>query len=134
MGAKSMIRMGVGLVVLGIGVAGCGSSSGDGSPNPPDFAGSDASTPSFVGGDAGIDDSLKAYVYNSKYPGGASPDWAASPGGAGAGVCQGNGTLTFDFGPYVQRGEVNAVVLAHADLNCAISALDAVDITNEDKP
>jgi hypothetical protein len=75
-----------------------------------------------------IDDSLKVYIFNSKSPSGISPSWSGNPESADEGICQGNGAMTVDLAPFVQRGELNGIVLAHADLNCAVSSLGSVDL------
>jgi hypothetical protein len=49
-------------------------------------------------------------------------------------TCQGNGSLAIDLAPHLVAGEINAVLLAHADLNCAISALTSVDLLSEGAP
>jgi hypothetical protein len=68
----------------------------------------------------GIDDSLQVVVHNSK--------------GSSTVVCQGNGSLSVDLAPHLAAGEINAVLLAHADLNCAVSALTSVDLLSEGAP
>jgi hypothetical protein len=76
----------------------------------------------------GVDDSLHIVLYNSKHPDGVSPT-DAGPSDPAVGACAGNGASTWDFKSYIQPGEVNVVLVVHADMSPAISSLQSVQIT-----
>jgi hypothetical protein len=76
----------------------------------------------------GVDDSLHIVLYNSKHPDGVSPT-DAGPSDPTVGACAGNGASTWDFKSYILPGEVNVVLIVHADMSPTISSLQSVEIT-----
>lgn len=81
----------------------------------------------------GIDDSLHWVVFNSKHPKGISPD-NAGPSAEGVGTCQGNGSARWDLSKVIARGEVNTVMLVHAEMQPPTTGLGDVRITANGRP
>lgn len=82
---------------------------------------------------SGIDDALFVAIYNSTYPDGFSPN-DAGPKEAEVGACSGNGQASWDFADYVEPGEVNVLLLVHADMSAATSSLTSVEIDADGQP
>jgi len=76
---------------------------------------------------SGIDDALYLAIYNSKNPAGLSPS-DAGPSEEGVGACHGNGRASWDLARYLEPGEINMLLLVHADMSPATSALSSVQI------
>jgi hypothetical protein len=81
----------------------------------------------------GIDDALYLAVYNSKYPEGVSPT-DAGPSEEDVGACSGNGHADWDLTGYIEPGEVNTLLLVHADMSPATSSLDSVEVEADGLP
>jgi hypothetical protein len=81
----------------------------------------------------GIDDAIHIELFNSKYPDGISPI-DAGPSDPEVGACQGNDAASWDFQGYVVEGEVNVVLVVHADMNPATSTLAEVRIEADAAP
>jgi hypothetical protein len=76
---------------------------------------------------SGIDDALYLAIYNSANPEGLSPE-DVGPSEAGVGACHGNGRASWDLARYLEPGEINMLLLVHADMSPATSALSSVQI------
>jgi hypothetical protein len=76
---------------------------------------------------AGIDDSLYLAIYNSTHPKGVSPV-DVGPSELEVGACAGNGQATWNVTNYIEPGEINMLLLVHADMNPATSALASVEV------
>jgi hypothetical protein len=81
----------------------------------------------------GIDDSLYLELTNTRYPMGVSPS-DVGPSDPMVGACQGNGAGEWDLAKYVAEGEINVLLLVHADLSAATSTLVSVDIRADGAP
>jgi hypothetical protein len=81
----------------------------------------------------GIDDSVYLELTNTRYPMGVSPQ-DAGPADPMVGACQGNGMGMWNLAGYIAEGEVNVLLLVHADLSAATSTLTSVDIRADDMP
>jgi hypothetical protein len=81
----------------------------------------------------GIDDAVYVELFNSKYPEGVSPV-DAGPSDPAVGACQGNDSASWDFKNYIAEGEVNALLVVHADMNPATSTLTEVRIEANGEP
>jgi hypothetical protein len=75
----------------------------------------------------GVDDSVRVILFNSKYPEGVSPK-DVGPTDPVVGACAGNGDHDWDLVDYVKAGEVNIVLLIHADMNPSTSMLQKVEV------
>ena len=85
---------------------------------------------------AGVDDSVRLVLYNSKYPMGVSPTdvGPSDPSEPAAGACAGNGDSAWDFKAYAQAGEINVVLVTQADMSPTVSSLGKTDITVNGAP
>jgi hypothetical protein len=81
----------------------------------------------------GIDDSVYLELTNTRYPMGVSPQ-DAGPSDPMVGACQGNGMGEWNLATYIAEGEVNVLLLVHADLAAATSTLTSVDIRADNMP
>lgn len=81
----------------------------------------------------GIDDAIYVELFNSKHPDGISP-LDAGPSDPMVGACYGNDSAEWDFKSYFVEGEVNAVLVVHADMNPATSTLAEVRIEANGAP
>lgn len=81
----------------------------------------------------GIDDAIYVELFNSKHPDGVSP-LDAGPSDPMVGSCYGNDSASWDFKDYFVEGEVNAVLVVHADMNPATSTLAEVRIEANGAP
>jgi hypothetical protein len=81
----------------------------------------------------GIDDAIYVELFNSEYPEGVSP-LDAGPSDPLVGACYGNDGAEWDFKNYFVEGEVNAVLVVHADMNPATSTLAEVRIEADGTP
>ncbi|HTU58349.1 MAG TPA: hypothetical protein VMF89_07945, partial [Polyangiales bacterium] len=81
----------------------------------------------------GIDDSLYLELTNSRYPMGTSPQ-DAGPADPMVGACQGNGMGEWNLARFMVEGEINVILLVHADLAAATSTLASVDIRADGMP
>ena len=82
---------------------------------------------------SGIDDALYLAIYNSTHPEGYSPT-DAGPSDPEVGACHGNGQASWDLAGQLEPGEINMVLLVHADMSPATSALSAVQVLADGQP
>lgn len=75
----------------------------------------------------GIDDAVFVELINSRYPMGVSPR-DVGPSDPDVGACQGNGQGQWNLAKYVAEGEINVLVVVHADLAPATSTLMSVGV------
>jgi hypothetical protein len=81
----------------------------------------------------GIDDSVYLELTNSRYPKGISP-LDVGPSDPEVGACQGNGKGEWNLAKYMAEGEINVLLLVHADLAAATSTLLSVDVRADGAP
>jgi hypothetical protein len=81
----------------------------------------------------GIDDSVYLELTNSRYPQGVSPR-DVGPADPAVGACQGNGTGSWNLAKYMAEGEINVLLLIHADLAAVTSTLTSVDVRADGAP
>jgi len=79
---------------------------------------------------AGIDDALYLAVYNSDHPEGISPLDAGSYDPE-VGACTGNGAVEWNIADHLIPGEINQILLVHADMNPVISSLASVEVESD---
>lgn len=81
----------------------------------------------------GIDDSVYLELTNTLYPKGVSPK-DVGPSDPDVGACQGNGNGEWNLAKYMAEGEINVLLLVHADLAAATSTLLSVDVRADGAP
>lgn len=82
---------------------------------------------------SGIDDALFLSVYNADNPMGNSP-LSAGPSEEGVGACSGNGHAEWELANVVSKGQINMLLLVHADMSPATSRLDTVEVLANGEP
>jgi hypothetical protein len=81
----------------------------------------------------GIDDSVYLELTNTRYPQGISPK-DVGPSDPAVGACQGNGMGEWNLAKYIAEGEINVLLLVHADLSAKTSTLTSVDVRADGAP
>jgi hypothetical protein len=82
---------------------------------------------------SGIDDALYLAVYNADNPEGTSP-LDAGPSQEGVGACSGNGHAEWQLSKAIKKGQINMLLLVHADMSPSTSSLASVEILANGEP
>jgi hypothetical protein len=80
-----------------------------------------------------IDDAVFLALFSPSRPDGFSP-LDAGPSDPDVGACYGNGGASWDIARFLDEGEVNHLLVVHADMNPFISSLSTVEIMADGRP